>query len=368
MDKGSYTFLNLESKYGGFLAPEFTVTVGSKKISSSGMQMTSLNVDIESGQSAGGCRFVLESHFDYDKGKWGDDLIDTIEVGAKISVEAGYVAKKEIFFGFVDDYTVEYSQQTARRLTVSGIDAKGYLMSAKDNAYMSEETINDVVTKMLNECVSKGYAKSLTLGTMQPYKAQLIQEKMDDNQYLCFLAGMQGMQFFIVNGEIIFDNLMSNTNLILTLTLGVNLMAFSKRQSLNKQIGKVVVYGVDPLTKKPISGEADSLSSSGSKGKPASEWAPGFKSAIEKEHNHLVSTPEECKKLAQARLDARASSFVSGKGRCIGIPELIPGRYIEIEGLDKRSNDTYFISKVTHEYSSDNGYFTSFEVKGAKGK
>ena len=51
----------------------------------------------------------------------------------------------------------------------------------------------------------------------------------------------------------------------------------------------------------------------------------------------------------------------------MGIPELIPGRYITLKGFDKTVSDKYFISKVTHEYNAD-GYYTTFEVKGARTK
>jgi len=367
VDKNTYSFKTLETKYGGFLGPEFTVTVGSDKIESKKMQISSLTVDIDTGQSAGGCQFTAESYFDYSKGTWAKDLIESIEVGAKIKIEAGYVKKKEIFFGFVDDFTIEYSQNATRRLTVNGIDAKGFLMNAKDNKYMSEESTKDVIKEILNDCVSQGYAQSVTIGSIVDYEAQLIQEDIDDYKFLCFLAEMFNKQFFVINGEIIFDDLMSNTKLLTTLTLGVNLMSFTKSLTLRKQVGKIIVYGVDPITLQPIEGEVSSTSI-GSSGKQASAQAKGFKEVVEKEFNLFVSTPEECKNLAQARFDARAFNYMSGRGRCIGIPEMIPGRYIELEGLDKRSDDTYFITKVTHEFSSDQGYHTNFEVKGAKSK
>ena len=46
---------------------------------------------------------------------------------------------------------------------------------------------------------------------------------------------------------------------------------------------------------------------------------------------------------------------------------MIPGRYITLKGFDKSANDKYFISKVTHEFNED-GYYTTFIVKGAKSK
>ncbi len=54
-------------------------------------------------------------------------------------------------------------------------------------------------------------------------------------------------------------------------------------------------------------------------------------------------------------------------GECIGIPELIPGRYIKIDGADEQTAGTYFITKVCHRFSRGS-YVTVFEVKGAKTK
>ena len=366
MDTGSYDFKSLESKYGGFLAPSFEITVGGAEIDSAKVPVSQLSVDIDAGTSAGGCHFVIESQYDYEKSAWAG-VLDKIEVGAKLIIKGGYVKKKEIFYGFVDDYTIEYSADAAPRITVTGIDAKGYLMNAKNQQYMSEKATTAVVKEILGECVSNGYAKSINVGQISDFNAQLIQNEIDDYKFLCFLAEMFNLSFFVVNGEIVFKNVMSTTSTLIKLVLGVSLLSFSKTVSIREQVGKVVVYSIDPKTKRPIKGEADSTSKPGA-GNEAGDIAKGFNKIVEDEINFLVYTPEECKKLAQARFDVRAFSLVSGQGRCVGIPEIIPGRYIELAGFDPESSDSYFITKVTHEYSREEGYHTTFGVKGAKTK
>jgi len=52
---------------------------------------------------------------------------------------------------------------------------------------------------------------------------------------------------------------------------------------------------------------------------------------------------------------------------CIGLPELVPGRYIELDGMGKQVNGKYFISKVIHRFGPD-GFTTQFDVKGAYSK
>ena len=58
-------------------------------------------------------------------------------------------------------------------------------------------------------------------------------------------------------------------------------------------------------------------------------------------------------------------NLVSGEGVCIGIPELIPGRFITVDGMESETEGVYFLSKVTHSFTAE-GYYTRFEVKGAK--
>ena len=367
MDTGSYQFKSLEEKYGGFRAPAFEISLGGTKLDSSKFHFSSITVDIDAGQQAGGCSFTVEAQYDYEGTKWQNSLLDLVQVGESIEIKARYVEKKAVFFGFVDDFTINYTAQAAPNITVNGIDAKGFLMNARDRKYMSEKSTSVVVKEILNDCVSKGYAKKVKVGTIQrDFSAELIQEDIDDYHFLLMLAQIYNFTFMVVNGEIIFDNLMKQTKSILELTMGVSLLTFSKTVSLRDQVGKVVVYGIDPKTMKPISGEADDTSVSGD-GKEAGDFARGFNSIVEKEINFFVQTPEECKELAQARFDQRAFSFVTGVGRCIGIPELIPGRYITLKGFDKSAAAEYFISKVTHEFNED-GYYTTFTVKGAKSK
>ena len=45
---------------------------------------------------------------------------------------------------------------------------------------------------------------------------------------------------------------------------------------------------------------------------------------------------------------------------------LIPGRYFEVESLDGEIDGTYFITKVHHVVSTEEGYITQLEFKGAK--
>lgn len=363
MDQSSYTFSALESKYEKFRAPSFEITVGSKVFTSVQYPIYPLTVELAADGSASGCTFVIEGQYNYTASKWENNLDGVIKPGAKLIVKGGYVKQKELFYGYVDDFELEYDGSGAPRITVTGIDGLGYLMSCGEPLYGEQKPAADLVKAILNKSVTAGFAKSVTVGSLTGYATPLVKEKEDDFKFLKMLAGRYGASLFALDGELIFKDVASKSTPLLTLTVGVGLTQFRKRISLAHQVGQVEICGRD-VDQKPVKGSARSVSV-GSSGKSAAQLVPALKKAKLQEFSEFVRTEAECVKLAQARLNSIAMGLVSGTGTCVGIPELIPGRYVKIEGVDKGTVGIYFLNKVTHSFTEE-GYRTTFEVRGAK--
>ncbi len=363
MDKGSYTFQALSSKYEDFRGPAFTIKVDDTVLNSAEMPIASLEVELNATGAASGCHFSVESLYDFAQSKWINNLAKTIQVGAKLEVLGGYVKQEVIFYGYVDEFSMEYSGSAPPRLAVTGIDGFGYLMSCQEPIYGGKKKPQKVVEDILTKAVSAGYAKSKTVGSLEGFDVPVVKEKMDDFKYLRLLSQRYCMSLFSVAGELIFDNVVSNSSPLISFTVGMGLLNFQRRLSLQGQVGEVEIWGRD-INQKFIKGVANSISIGGS-GKSAVELAPKFKQTAVREYNEYVRTEKECVELAQARLDHLALNFVSGQGTCVGIPELIPGRYISVKGLDDDTEGSYFLSAVRHRFTRE-GYFTEFEVKGAR--
>jgi phage protein D len=363
MDQGTYTYLQLADKYKQFEAPGFEILVDGKTLPPGNYYIPSVDVEITAGGSVGGCSFTIEGLYNYEKSKWENDAAKLIKPGAKLTVNGGYETRKEIFYGYVDDYSLDYSAEGSPNIRVNGLDGLGYLMSMCEPIYAGEKKPKEIVQAVLQKSQSAGFAKSVTVGQLTDYETPVIKEQTDDLKFLQVMAQRYGATLFAVDGELIFDNLVTKTAPILTLTIGKSVKRFSKRVSLAHQVGKVEVMGRD-INQKAVSGSATSVTTGG-EGKTAAEWVSGLKNAVLRERTEYARTQKECETLAQHRLNSIAMGFVTGEGECIGIPELIPGRYIKIDGGDEKTNGTYFITKVRHSISI-NSYTTSFEVKGAK--
>lgn len=365
MDKGSYKITELERKYDGFLGPAIEIKLSGTKLDSTSIPISSVEVDLSADGAAGSCTFTVESLFDYSTGTWARKMVSNLKVGAKLEVYGGYVKKKRLFYGYVDEFSMSYAGGGAPRLVIHGVDGFGYLMHCKEDYHAKDKGTAAAVKEILQRSVSAGFAEKCTVASgLKDFEKPIIKDEgLDDFTFLRILAERFGMVLMCVDGELIFDSLWESGKELIELEMGRGLLSFDKRVSTYGQLGKVLIKSVDKANQ-PIEGVADKVTTGGS-GKSAAEHLSHLKKAVHEENMEFAKTTEECKRLAQAKLNGIAMGFVSGGGHCIGIPELIPGRFIKIKNLIEKETDTVFISRVIHRFSAG-GYFCNFEVKGAK--
>lgn len=140
-------------------------------------------------------------------------------------------------------------------------------------------------------------------------------------------------------------------------------MWFHKEIDVDKQVGKVFVTGIAPGA-----GALKAVVTDTTIPRTGKFAAVGAIPAIKKKEadfaDPLCLTPDGTKDVAQAIFNERAIEFVRGAGCCVGLPELVPGRYIKLAGMDTHTNGTYFITRVIHRYDAD-GFVSKFYVGGA---
>ena len=365
MDKGSYKLTALEKTYGGFLGPAIEVKLDGMKLDSNSIPISSLDVEMTADGGAGSCTIIIDSLYDYKTGTWASSVYKRLKVGAELEVKGGYVVKKPLFYGYVDEFSMDYRGSGGPHLVIRAVDGFGFLMCCRDDYYAGQKSTTAAIKEILGKSVSAGFAKSVTVGSgVKDFLTPLLKDEgMDDFTFLRVLAERYGMVLMCLNGELIFDSLWDKSAALIELEMGRGLLSFQKRHSLYDQVGKVIIWGLDK-NNKPIVGTADTVTTGG-KGKSAAQHVSHLKQSILKEGTEFALTTEECTNLAQARLNGIAMGFMHGRGQCIGIPELIPGRFIKIKSMVEKTTDELFVSRVLHRFSQG-GYFCEFEVKGAK--
>ena len=369
--RGSYQFTSLERKYGNFLSPSFIIDIDGFIVNSVKVPVSHLEVQQTTGNRAGTCNFTVEAMYDYETGVWSEGLLNVVDVGLMVEVKIGYAdAKRPVFVGYIDKYTIDYTSQGAPKLHVSCLDGMALLMSNSEKVDFGERKTTQVVEDLIKECKKTGVIKSTTVDTLPDFEGKFVKEAACSSyEFLCGLAEMCFVNFCVINGELLYSNLMKNSSTLIELTMGVNLIEFSKTIGFSQQtVGSVTVISTGTTTKQEVRGVATNPSRYGdSSGKTGAQKWKALGGTNKDIQMNFLQTADECKKVAQNVLDGMSVGFVQGSGRCIGIPNIIPGRYIKLAGLDKETNGSYFVTDVTHTFSED-GYFTQFEVKGFRCK
>lgn len=364
---GSYKFKDLEKKYGGFLSPTFKIRVGSFQLDSAKIPISHLQVQLSTENRAGMCSFTVEAMYNYETGVWSNGFLDRVDVGELVTVEIGYAeSQQRVFLGYVDKYRIDYTSQGAPQLHISAMDGLGLLMSNREKVDFGKRKTTDVVRELVIACRHVGLIDACTIDRLPTFEGQFVKEKACSSyDFLCRIAEMCFVSFCIINGDLLFSNLMKNTATLIELTMGVNLIEFSKTIGFSQQtVGSVTVISNGTVDKEEVRSKADTPSRYGdNSGQTGAEKWKALGGTNKDLVMNFLKSADECKTVAQNILDSMSLGFVQGSGRCIGIPEITPGRYIKLAGLDRETNGSYFITSVTHTFSGD-GFFTEFEVKG----
>ena len=374
-----YDYDTLQKKYNNFMVPAFEVKVGGKNIQQGSSYISQLEIVIPVTVASemrsiemSECNFTISGIFDMKNSSFKSDVLDNLKTGTKVEVAGGYGSSLTVLFvGLLQHVRVSYGEGGVN-IQVSTYDSTILLRNARKFALYENEDKNALIKKILQACTKDGLAtlSDSNIGTFGGEKVRLEQAGLDDCEFITTLARRERFSFAIIHGQIILKNLIDELKAIMKLTYGKNIFSFDLELDTTKQVGKVVARSIHDKERKGVEGSADSVSVKKSGGKAAIEF-PSLQSKIKSNiieyKDPLENTKDGLDKIAQAVLDEKAMNFVSGRGMCIGLPELVPGRYIELDGMGKQVNGKYFISKVIHRFGPD-GFTTQFDVKGAYSK
>lgn len=350
------SFKKLQKKYGNFNAPTIEVEVGSTKlIAGKKLQITQLEVELTSGYEASGASFVVAGCYEGKKTDFSD-AVDKIQIGEKISISAGYIKTEEIFIGYINqiDYCLGTSAEIAS-IRVECMDAKGLLMKNRRLEFFDKKKPGDLVREILMDKPVGSYLTGIDISAGPQEDVPLRTNMQTDYDIIVEQANKQGFEFFIVQGKAYFRERRKVTSTIMSIDLGDGL--FSARLSLSGQslVKSVEVRSIDENNGKLVNGKAN-ISGSFSQGSSASKMLGSSKQVF---YEAGVADNAEAMRRAEARVETMAENFGTIECECLGIPEIGPGRYIQVNKLSKVMNQKYYITYVRHTID-DSGFHTVF--------
>ena len=81
-----------------------------------------------------------------------------------------------------------------------------------------------------------------------------------------------------------------------------------------------------------------------------------------------ITSSEEAQSRVASLMEKMSYRVGSLEGSCVGIPDLLPGRFIEVNGMGVPVDNDFYLTAVTHDFSSEIGFSTKIEGCAAQVK
>jgi uncharacterized protein len=341
-----------------FYAPRFDVEIEGKKLDVN-VSKEIINLSVTEKLNVGASfELTLNDEFDMktQEFKWIDD--DRFYVGNKINIKIGYGSNLNTMIkGIITSLEPNFFANETPTLQISGQDLMYcYMKTPKPEKTFDEKTYSDIVRNIAQEA-------GLDCVVDETGKCEKFIRKDNDVTYYQFLNDLKdkvGFNFDI-RGRTIYFVKPTKKKEVLKLELGKDIISFSPNMNTAGLLAQVKVRGHNPQDPNAsFIGEADAENELlGLLNKMCSKALPN--KAIT---NAAVESKEQADKIAKAEIIKASETFITGKVRCIGLPQIRPGVYIELDKMGKRFNGDYEVTETTH-IINDSGYTTEFSIKSS---
>lgn len=334
--------------------PQCLVTVGDTLLKSSDFMMESVDIHLSAGSQSNSCNVTVLCGYDYKNGKLTGDAASTLAAGKKVSVKLGYNSPKEVFIGYINSVSTEFSSEGAV-ISFSCLDARGMLMGNNSHKSYENKSVKQIIEELFASVQSYTGGTEVSVSAEADKENPMTQHDMDDYSYICTLAKLTGSSFCMTGTKLRFvDNIFNSASVQETYTWGKDLLSFNRTVELAEQLGEVTVSGSSPDSEEEFS--VTVKPKSGSK-KTGDKLSPGVKSRKKKIISSMIRSQKEAKAFAESLMSESSMKLCSGSATVLGNQELTPGGKITFEKLDTDVSGTYYITSVNHRFGSG-GFMT----------
>lgn len=349
-------FSALFQQYQSMTEPSYTLEVDGKTLSvGEDVRLLQAVCELTCRQHAGYLR--VEAVMD-PEGTNGSQWLSALQTGAKCSFSVGYGSQKtKVFQGFL--YEIVWDDpltQGALNLEAVFLDVRGWLMLSSNADAGRTRTLSQMVQTILSQSFCIQLASTRTIGTCpEDWNLPALRLGLSDYDVLCQMASFLCYEFYAWADTLYFGPSRPNRNAILTFDGANGLIKLERRRTLAGQCAAVAVSGTDDQGGRIYARQARTKDHGFATKQMGQVLSNDFY-----QPEPTVHTMAQAQYLAKARMQERQHQSGGVSGRCLGTPELRPGRFLTLSGLSSAVNGTYYIHTVRHTLDAA-GFTTDFD-------
>lgn len=368
----------LKETYGDFRFPAVNIIVEGKSFGDCQRQLilSDIRVELSCKEEASQAVFSIYNCTDEETGSYCMEVLKPyILLGSLVVVEAGYGERlTEVFRGFIA--RVEFvNEENGPCVEVTAMDAKGIMMSNCCAGVLESKRYSDAVKEIFSK---PPYQEMKSRSIIQKLEIQKTPDQKDgggkgsgsipidrvyesDYEFVVKAARRFHYEFFVRKGTVYFREAKPRQPVQGSLSPGKGIYSYRIGYDIRGQVQKVEIRSMDDREGKLIFGRKKFKNrlSQGNK-------AGALISQTEKVYiRPAVCDARSAVNRAEGFIDQIADRYGSLECECVGIPELEPGRCLEITGLSEPADNVFYITEVQHLMDSAHGYRT--RIRGTAG-
>ncbi len=294
-----------------------------------------------------------------------DDGTFTVGHSLEIAV-AGESGEQTLFKGEITAITPEFTDQGYIIITIRGYDKSHRLYRGKKTRAFMNMTDSAIVQQVVQEAGLQATVDS-TSATHQ----HVWQNNQVDIEFIQERAARVGYVVYMEKEKLCFKKKQPAPGGPIELEWGQNLRTFRPQIAGTQLVDKVKVKSWDPEKKEAVEGETQKASSTSNQGGETQDGGAVAKKVFGGTRESAVVTypgldAGQAKTMAQSLYDRIHSRFVQAEGTCIGNPQIKSGTLVKITEVGSKFSGTYEVTSAVHTFSTEQGYETTFHVRGAQ--
>lgn len=377
----TYSYKSLKNKYDDFHHPVIVLKVNGKDFAKNkaGLVVTDIEVELTSGFEASIASFTLYNTFDTDNSCYRiNDIKAYILLGSSVEIALGYEKEARVVFcGYISRVNFVYEEGDMPGIRVTAMDVKGAMMANNYSKQLTATTYGEAVREILN----KGPYMSMT--NAQIIKQVVVTDTPDkplvppvppvasdrtvemvaesDYEFVVKAAKKYNYEFFTECGNVYFRPAKSTSEVVMAMGPGDGLRFFDVEYDITGLVETVKARSTDVSKAKLIEAK-QKMNNKISIGNKAKKF---IKSSEKVYLDATITSKDEADQRVKSLVEEISYRFGTLECDCIGIPELLPGKFFELKSLGSPPENKFYLYRVVHRMNQEEGFTTKLYGKAA---
>lgn len=371
----TYTYADLKSKYENFEFPFVVLTINGKDFGENKENFVASDIEVEltSGYEASIATFNIYNCFDEHSSNFKiEEVKKYILLGSSVEIAMGYGRYAQVVFcGFISKVNFFYEDGDMPGIKVTAMDVKGVMMANNYSKQLTATSFGEAVAEifgknpyagMLNSKLIKEVMISDTPDKMSKALDRTIEMTAEsDYEFVVKAAKKYNFEFFTECGNVYFRKAKHNAETVMTMGPADGLRDFDVEYDVTGLAETIKARSVDVSKAKVIEAKQkfNNKISIGNKAKKL------IKKTEKVYLDATITSKEEADYRVESLMEEMSYRFGTLECSCIGMPELLPGKFFELTSLGQPPDNKFYLVRVIHKMDDEKGFQTKFYGKAA---